>query len=70
MTLIFTKTKGLHTVEELPETVLVGEYVRHAWKGWRLRVKRKTSGRSWKNVGVDQLPTRLKVEALLLGIQL
>ena len=47
-----------------------GTYER-GWTGnWRLRMKRRSAGHTWKHVTVAQLPAKLKMEALILGIQL
>lgn len=37
---------------------------------WKLRVKRRTKGSTWKQVPASELPKPLLVEALLLGITL
>lgn len=73
--LIYHETAGLKEIKHEPfPPAKVGTYIGrtswHANTDWKLRVKRKTSGKTWKNVSFEQLPTRLKVEALLLGITL
>ena len=37
---------------------------------WFVRTNRLETKDRWRYVSMDQLPTRLKVEALLLGVQL
>lgn len=50
---------GLGTYEQLRKDV------------WRLRVKRRTGGRTWKLIpNAAPIIKRIRMEALLLGIQL
>lgn len=37
---------------------------------WKVRVKRRISGRTWKQVSIRDLSKRLKAEAMLLNIQI
>lgn len=37
---------------------------------WKLRVKCRTGGSTWKKISEAELPKQIRVEALLLGIQL
>ena len=76
--LIYHKTTGLKEIKSPPfPAAKVGTYIQDDYwyaKGsgtpWKLRVKRRTKGSTWKRIPVAELPNKLKVEALLLGLQL
>lgn len=75
--LIYHPTTGLKEIESPPlPAAKVGTYIQTgSWYGlqgepWKLRVKRRTKGSTWKWVPVAELPKQIKVEALLLGLTL
>jgi hypothetical protein len=67
---------GLKEIKVAPfPAARVGTYIRESlWSFgddvWKLRVKRRTKGSTWKQVTKAELPKKLLMEALLLGIQL
>ena len=75
--LIYHETTGLKEILAPPfPAAKVGTYLGTSfWRGthpmdWKLRVKRRTKGATWKQVTKADLPKKMLVEALLLGIQL
>ena len=76
--LIYHPKTGLKEITSPPvPAAKVGTYIQNDyWYAeesgitWKLRVKRRTKGSTWKQVPVAELPNKLKVEALLLGLQL
>lgn len=72
--LIYHPTTGLKEVKSHPlPAAKVGTYLQNASRSesiWKLRVKRRTKGSTWKWVPVAELPKQIKVEALLLGLSL
>ena len=76
--LIYHKTTGLQEIKRPPlPAAKVGTYLQEAsWGGtnrgnpWKLRVKRRTKGSTWKWIPLSDLPKEIKVEALLLGLPL
>lgn len=71
--LIYSELLGLRDQAKIPRTLAPDTYVRE-FGGWVVSVhdRRIRHGPSlhWVTVKFDQLPTRLKLEALVLGIQL
>lgn len=76
--LIYHPTTGLKEVESPPlPAAKVGTYIQTTgWYGgrigepWKLRVKRRTKGSTWKWIPSAELPKQIRVEALLLGLTL
>lgn len=74
--LSYHKTTGLQVIKTPPfPAAKVGTYLGESfWSGtpltWKLRVKRRTKGSTWKQIPVAELPKEIRVEALLLGISL
>lgn len=78
--LIYHPSYGLKEVATPPlPAAKVGTYIQSStwnftdrWKlrRWKLRIKRRTKGSTWKYVQVDDLPKELRLEALLLGLTL
>ena len=76
--LIYHPTTGLKEVKSPPlPAAKVGTYMQtESWYGakhgepWKLRVKRRSKGSTWKQIPFAQLPKQIKVEALLLGLTL
>ena len=57
------------TLQEMP----VGTYARFGtekYSPWKKRVKRRVSGRTWKQVLIRDLPHQIKAQAILLNIQI
>ena len=66
---------GLKVITELPfPAARIGTYIgERAWSNrlnWKLRVKRRTKGSTWKPISLEMLPKEIKLNALILGIQL
>lgn len=76
--LIYHPKTGLKEVESPPlPAAKVGTYMQtDSWYGsrtgepWKLRVKRRTKGSTWKYIPFAELPKEIRVEALLLGLTL
>jgi hypothetical protein len=76
--LIYHKTTGLKEIKSPPfPAAKVGTYLQEeSWRAtrhgvpWKLRVKRRTKGSTWKQIPFNELPKEIKVEALLLGLTL
>lgn len=73
--LIYHPSYGLKEVATPPlPAAKVGTYIQSStWNftdRWKLRIKRRTKGSTWKHVQVDDLPKELRLEALLLGLTL
>ena len=76
--LIYHPKTGLKEITSPPvPAAKVGTYIQQeTWypfvsgTPWKLRVKRRTKGSTWKWVPVSELPKQIKVEALLLGLTL
>lgn len=83
--LMYSTLFGLQEMERLPRTVAPGAFAKSdayydplsgviGGGNWtkliRTSIGRKGSELRWVVISLDQLPTRLKVEALLLGVQL
>ena len=70
---------GLQVITELPFPAsrvgtYIGEYGYYNYRGnnygWKLRVKRRTKGSTWKQISPEMLPKELKLSALVQGVQL
>lgn len=67
---------GLKEIKEPPfPAAKVGTYIGerrwgNTFSEWKLRVKRRTKGSTWKQVSKADLPKKLHMEALILGIHL
>lgn len=67
---------GLQIIAELPlPAAKVGTYIgeRNIWRNgltWKLRVKRRTKGSTWKQISLEILPKEIKLDALIMGIKL
>lgn len=76
--LIYHPKTGLKEVDTPPvPAAKVGTYIQTTgWYGgrigepWKLRVKRRTKGATWKFIPFAELPKEIKTEALLLGLKL
>lgn len=75
--LIYHPTTGLKEIKTPPlPAAKVGTYIQSYWYGgsggfpWKLRVKRRTKGSTWKYIPLEELPKQIKVEALLQGLTL
>lgn len=74
--LIYHEKEGLREIETPTfPAAKVGTYLPYIHFGgnvllWKLRVKRRTKGATWKQVTTAELPVKMKVEALLLGLTL
>ena len=66
---------GLQIIAEPPfPAARVGTYIGvRLWRNqltWKLRVKRRTKGSTWKQISLEMLPKEIKLGALIQGIQL
>lgn len=68
--MLWDKENSLRMIEVLPKTVPIGTYHRFATGQWRRRVKRRVAGHTWKMLKLKNVPKRIFMEALLLGIPL
>lgn len=67
--LLFDEKGGLREIPPLRGAVPVGTF-HHLNGRWRMRVKRRTAGCTWKDVELRHLPKRLRAEALLMGVKI
>lgn len=74
--LSYHEKTGLKEIDHEPHPpARVGTYIAerrgyYSKYSWKLRVKRRTKGSTWKQVSQDELPKQLRLEALIFGIQL
>ena len=67
---------GLQVITELPfPASRIGTYIGESiWSGrgfiWKLRVKRRTKGSTWKQISTETLPKEIRLSALLQDIHL